>query len=202
MKQQRIVIVAAVAIVVVLGAWFGALWHPETSRLKSAQASESAAVVGLSTVKDQLVALKSEEPMVAREAAVLRDLIGAVPNGPSLDQMLRTINAAAIESGAAITSVGTPQPAGWGAASSTTAAAQSGPTSMTVALGVEGTDAQLLKLVTALNSEPRLYVITALSLSATLAGGGVGSTGLTVEAFFVPTVGSNPLFSASTPLGE
>jgi Tfp pilus assembly protein PilO len=197
-KQQLIVVVAGLAIVVVIVAWYAALWSPETSRLKTAQASEVQAAAQVSSAQAQVTQLRADQSKVAQEEALYRELVKAVPNGPSLDQMLRTINAAAKSAGITLTSVGTPEPTNWGAAKTgTSPTTGAGPASMSVTLGVEGGNAQVLGFVTALDKEPRLYVVNSFTLSTAMGGAasnGSNTATLQVETFFASAASGNPVF--------
>ena len=193
--EQRIGLAAAAAIVVVLVVWFVAFWKPEGSSLRAAQKSEAQAAAQVVSDQAQIATLKADAPKVAKEKAVLQKLVQEVPDGPSLDQMLVTINRAAAASGVALNTVGTPEPSGWGttAASSppTTAA---GPQYISLSLGVTGSQAQVLRFVSALDAQPRLYVVNSFSLSAPSAGHAAVSTTLTVQGFFESAASNNPTF--------
>ena len=93
--EQRIGLVAAAAIVVVLVVWFMAFWKPEGSSLRAAQKSEAQAAAQVASEQAQIATLKADAPKVAKEKAVLNRLVQEVPDGPSLDQMLVTVNRAA-----------------------------------------------------------------------------------------------------------
>lgn len=202
MKPYRVAIIAAVAVVVVVVGWYAAFWHPEGSRLKTARSNEAQAAAQVSTDRMQLMALKAQEPKVAKEETVYKKLVQAVPDGPSLDQLLRTVNSAASSAGVALTAVGAAQPSGWGtssasspAAASTGASASSASaTPIGVDVSINGTNAQVLKFVTALDKQPRLYVVQSFNLTNGSATGGAQSTGINVEAFYVSAASNNPTF--------
>ena len=193
--EQRIGLAAAVAIVVVLVVWFMAFWKPEGSSLRAAQKSEAQAAAQVASEQAQIATLKADAPKVVKEKAVLNRLVQEVPDGPSLDQMLVTVNRAAAAAGVTLNAVGTPEPSGWGtppASSSPTTA--TGPPYISLSLGVTGSQAQVLKFVSALDAQPRLYVVNSFSLSAPSAGHTAISTTLTVQGFFESAASNNPTF--------
>ena len=115
MKQQKLIALGALAALLVVAAvWYMALWKPEAASLKSAQASLSQVQGQVATDQAQLAQLKAQQPKVKGERATLKKLVQAVPNGPSLDQALTTLRAAARRSGVSLQSVSVPEPTGWG----------------------------------------------------------------------------------------
>ncbi|HMK97825.1 MAG TPA: hypothetical protein VK425_09790 [Acidimicrobiales bacterium] len=200
MKQQRIAIVAGATLVVVLALWYVLMWRPETSHLKTARAAEATAAAQLASDQSQLVQLRVEAPKVAKEEAVLLSLVKAVPDGPSLDEVFHTLNSAAGESGVALTSVGSPEPTGWGEAAPSSAPASTGPSSVSLSLGVSGTISHVLQFIRALDSQPRLYVVQSFSLTTPSPPSGMVSTSITVQTFFQSASSNNPVFPGA-PVG-
>jgi|GEM_PF-2550950 len=195
-QEERAGLAAAAVIVVVLAAWFMVFWRPEGASLRAAQKAESQAAAQVASDEAQIAALRADAPKVSKEKAVLRKLVEEVPDGPSLDQMLVTIDSAASAAGVKVTSVGTPQPAGWAATSASSSAptTASGPQYISLSLEVTGTQARLLKFVSALDAEPRLYVVNDFSLGSPSGAGGTSSTSLTVQGFFESASSNNPTF--------
>lgn len=240
-QQQRIALIALVAVVVVLGAWYAAFWRPETSHLKAAQSNQAQAAAQLTADQAQLAQLQAERPKLAAEKKTLARLVQAVPNGPSLDQLLRTISTAAHSAGVFVTAVSTPQPTGWGAsassvgatpgsasaptagpaatgstatgAASTSAASTSsgtaasaaapaaqGPGAVQVTVNVTGLNAHILNFITALDAQPRIYVVDSFGLQApSTSGSSVNSpsllsTGIVLQAFYESAGSGNPTF--------
>lgn len=214
MKQYRVALFAALGVVVVIVAWYAVLWRPETAHLKTARTNEAQAAAEVSQAQGQLAMLRLEQPKVRAEQALFHKLVQAVPNGPSLDQLFRTINGAAKAAGVSITTLGTPAPSSWGTASTpasasgpTATTAPSGPGFLTLGVTVNGTNAQILKFVSSLDSQPRIYVVESFGLTAPVVGGAStangapasvntsgGSTNLSVEAFYVSSGSNNPTF--------
>jgi Tfp pilus assembly protein PilO len=199
-RNERIAMVALGALIVVVIAWYMAFWRPETSHLKAARTSEAQAASQVASDQAQIASLKADAPKVAQEKAVLEKLVQAVPDGPSLDQMLSTINSAAVGAGVTLTDVGTPEPSGWGGSYSSSApAVSSGAGSITLTLGVTGPQARVLRFVSALDSEPRLYVVSSFTLGNPSGTSGAMTTSLTVYGFFESASSGNPTFPGAEP---
>ena len=193
MKKHRIPIVSALAVVVIVAIWYAALWMPEGSRLKAAKLAEQQAQQQVATNQAQLTALRGQEPKVPGEEKVLRSLVTAVPDGPSLDQLVETINDAARKSGVSIATLGTPQPSGWaGAPGSGVPATQTGPESITLSVNIVGLTGNILRFVKAVDAEPRLYVVDTLDLQPTSAAPYTAS--LSIETFFESSAANDPTF--------
>lgn len=194
-KQERVALVALGAVVLVIVVWLVAFWRPEGSSLRTAQKAEAQAAAQVSSDQAQIATLRADAPKVAKEKAVLKKLVQEVPDGPSLDQMLLTINRAASSAGVTLSSVGTPEPSGWGGSSGQSApTTASGPESISLALGVSGSQSAVLRFVSTLDAQPRLYVVNSFSLTKPTQGGAGVSTSLTVQAFFQSAASNNPTF--------
>lgn len=195
MKTQKVVgLAAAAAVLIVAVAWYMAFWKPEVGRLKTAQANLAQVNSQVATDQAQLAALKAQAPKVKSERAVLKKLVQAVPNGPSLDQALRTVRNAASTAGIKIQSLSVPPPANWGGAG-VSASATGGPINLPLSVAATGTQSQLLGFVRALDAQPRLYVVTAFGLTAS---GGAGahqvSTTFSINSFYASSTATSPVF--------
>ena len=194
-KQERIGLAALGAVALVVIVWFVAFWRPEGSSLRTAQKNEAQAAAQVSSDEAQIATLRADAPKVKKEKAVLQKLVQEVPDGPSLDQMLVTINRAASAAGITLVSVGTPEPSGWATSSGPSApAAATGPDSLSLALGVSGSQPEILRFVSTLDAQPRLYVVNSFSLTRPTNNGAAVSTSLTVETFFQSAASNNPTF--------
>lgn len=195
-RHERAALVGLGAAMVLVIAWYLALWRPEASSLRAARTTESQAATQVASDEGQIVSLRADGAQVAKAKAVLHRLVEAVPDGPSLDQMLSTINRAAASSGVSLTSVGTPTPSGWpvGSSGATTPTTGTGPSSISLSLGVTGSQAGVLGFIRALDAQPRLYVVSSFGLGTPTAGGAPSSTTLTVEAFFKSAASGIPTF--------
>lgn len=196
MKRSGIAAAAGAALVIVVAVWYLGFWRPEASRLQAARASEAQAAQQVSFDQLQLTSLKAEQPQVAREKGVLKQLVQDIPDGPSLDQLLNTVNAAGKSAGVTVSAVGTPQPSGWGALGAPSSASTGGPSTINVSVTINGDKAQVMKFITTLDHQPRIYVVTAFSVAPHAAAGNssTNSTSLNVEAFYETAKSQNPTF--------
>jgi Tfp pilus assembly protein PilO len=197
---RRVAAIGLAGLIVVVGVWYALFWRSETSHLKAEQKAEAQAASNVASLQGQLAALTVLQKKMPAERAALSKLEEAVPDGPSLDQLLDAITTAAAQAHVALNSIGTPEPSGWGGSAASGAAPASsgaGPESISVSIGVNGTAAHLLKFVTTLDSQPRLFVVDSFSLSGVNhagAGGSAGAQGgtsFTVEAFYVSAQSSD-----------
>ena len=145
-----------------------------------------------------LFQLRAQHAKLGKEEALLGQFLKAVPDGPSLDEVMSTLNGAAATAGVMITTIATPAPSGWvGSTSNTATASSTGPDSLDISLTVDGSTAQVLKFVTALDDEPRTYVVGSFGLSAgngALTAGTQQRATLSVSVFFQSTTSNNPTF--------
>jgi Tfp pilus assembly protein PilO len=201
---RRVGLLALAGLVLVVGGWFLLFARPESSHLHALQKQQSQAESNVAMLEARLGALKALQLKTPAERAALGKLEQAVPEGPSLDQLLDSLNHAAVKAGVTLGSISTPTPAGWAATASGTPSAPSGagPQSIDLDVSVNGTNAQVLSFVTALDSEPRLFVVDNFSLSGTSQATGkkvlMGTTAISVQAFYISAASADPasLFSA------
>ncbi|MGC8626852.1 MAG: hypothetical protein ACP5VR_04715 [Acidimicrobiales bacterium] len=193
---KRVVAGAVAVIVVVVIAWYAALYRPEVRRVATLDSEQGQLASKVSGLQAQFLALRAEQRRVPAERVALKALQQAVPDGPSLDQLLREVNEAAQVSGVRLTSIGTPAPTGWGASGGTTGQSTStGVPSLAVSLSVNGSSAQVLRLVTALDKQKRLFVVRSFNLNeGSTTGGGGQSTNLVVDAFYANASSDVPTF--------
>ncbi len=195
MKQQKLIALGALAAVLLVAVvWYMALWKPEVATLKSAQASLQQAQGQVATDQAQLTQLRAQVPKVKGERAVLKKLVQAVPNGPSLDQALTTLRAAARRAGVALQSVSVPEPTGWGTSGSSPAGS-AGPLSLGLSVAATGNQAQLLAFVRAVDAQPRLYVVNSFALSSTGSKGtSQESSNFSIDTFYASSTATSPVF--------
>ena len=206
---RRVALLALVGLVVVVGGWFGLFWRSETSHLHKLEGQRTEAIGNVDQLQGELAALKALQLKTPAERAALSTLQQAVPEGPSLDQLLDALNNAALSAGVTVSSIATPTPAGWAGSTSGTPATASGAgaQSMSLSVSVNGTNQQVLRFVSALDSEKRLFVVDTFSLDgssqATHGQAAVGSTALTVQAFYISSTSNDPasLFVAPSTQG-
>jgi Tfp pilus assembly protein PilO len=196
--MKRVALFALVGLFVVVTGWYVGFWRSETSHLKAVKVQETQAQNNVSQLEGQLAALRALQREVPAEETAMSKLRQAVPEGPSLDQLLDVVNHAALVAHVGLTAVGTPMPTGWGAtAGAQGSASGQGPETMSLSISVNGNNAHLLRFITALDSAPRLFVVDNFSLNNT-AQGTTGSTGLSVETYYVTSAAADPA-SGSNP---
>jgi Tfp pilus assembly protein PilO len=190
---RRVGLFALIAVVVVVAGWYAVFWRSENAHLAAARAQERGTLFGLEVQHKKL----------AQDEATLHQLIKALPNGPSLDEMMDTLNAAATQSGVVIGTVSTPTPQSWASSAPVSNGSSSqltgpGPESIDVSLTVGGTEAQVLNFVKALDDQPRIYVVNSFALTAAGAGpllpGTHETASLSVNMFFESASSSSPVF--------
>jgi Tfp pilus assembly protein PilO len=196
--MRRVGMFALIAVVAVVGVWYGLFWRPESSHLAAARTQEQQAAAEVNTEQATLFQLRAQHSKLGQQEALLGRFLKAVPDGPSLDEVMSTLNSAAANAGVMITTIGTPTPSGWaGSTSNTATVASAGPDSLDISLTVDGSTAQVLKFVTALDNEPRTYVVGSFGLSAgngALTAGTQQRATLSVSVFFQSTTSNNPTF--------
>ncbi len=218
---RRIALITLGALVIVVGAWYGALWRPAQKHLATLRSEQTAAASNVMALQAQADALRGEQKQLPKDRVELSQLQAAIPNGPSLDQLIKVIDNAAHQAGVSLTSLATPPPAGWGTSGATPAATGSGPQDFQVSVGLSGTDRGVLQFVTDLDSQARLFVVDSFSLNsapglaasaaatqatapatagtatAGTATAGIAAPGaytVSVTAFYISAAANNPVF--------
>jgi Tfp pilus assembly protein PilO len=201
---RRIALITLGAVVIVVGVWYGALWRPAEKHLNTLRSEQATAANNVMTLQAQADALRAEQKQLPKDRVQLSQLQAAIPNGPSLDQLIKVIDNAAHQAGVSLTSLATPPPVGWGAINQSTSAAQGpGPQDIEVNVGLQGSDRGVLQFVTDLDSEPRLFVVNSFTLNS--AGNGpasaaaatsavAGTYSVSVDAFYVTAASNSPVF--------
>lgn len=198
--MRRVGMFALIAVGVVVLVWYGLFWRSENAHLSAAHAQEQKSATQVSSEQATLFSLEAQHKKLGQDEAALQQLVKAVPNGPSLDELMNTVNSAATQSGVVIGTITTPTPEGWASdqvVSPPPQATGAGPESIDVNLTVGGTEAQVLKFVSALNDQPRIYVINSFALtggSGPLLPASPENASLSVEMFFQSDSSSNPVF--------
>lgn len=201
--SRRVSVIALVALVVLVGAWYGLALRPETKHITQLDAQRGQAEQQISTLQMQLDSLDIQKKHIGAYRTAMTKLQEAVPEGPSLDQLINTVVKAAKGSHVDLTSLSTPEPSQWaGVAGGAPAAAGAGPAALSVTATIKASDAGALSFVTTLEHEPRLYVISAIALGSAPkkpAASAVKATGTTsytfnVKAFYVSSTANNPLY--------
>jgi Tfp pilus assembly protein PilO len=196
--MRRVALFALIAAGFVVVAWFAVIWHPESTHLAAARTKEQQASQQVDTDRATVFGLEAQHKRLANDEAVLDRLLKGLPNGPSLDQLLDTLNSAATESGVQLGSISTPTPTGWASdQGSTPTSTASGPESVSVSLAVKGTERGVLKFVTDLDDQPRIYVVDSFAFSGgegALLANSQQSASLSVDVFYQSASSDNPTF--------
>jgi Tfp pilus assembly protein PilO len=176
---RRILIVAALALVLCLVGWYEGLYRPETSQIKNLNAQEQAAQASLVALGARYDDLVRSEKRLPEERAALAKLKAAVPNGPELDNLVTTLFAAATSVGVQVANIASPQPATFG---STAAVASTGPAQVSLSISVTGTPQQIEHLVAVLDATPRLLVVDNFNLAYPAAASSVSTSSAKLQA--------------------
>jgi Tfp pilus assembly protein PilO len=201
---RRIALITLGALVIVVGAWYGALWRPAEKHLATLRSEQTTAANNVMTLQAQADVLRGEQKQLPKDRVELSQLQAAIPNGPSLDQLIKVVDNAAHDAGVSLTALATPPPIGWGAnGPSTSAVPGPGPQDIQVSVGLQGSDRGVLKFITDLDSQPRLFVVNSFTLDSAgsapaSAGAGApvvpGTYSVSVDAFYISAVANNPVF--------
>jgi Tfp pilus assembly protein PilO len=197
--MRRVALSALIAVVVVVVAWYGVFWRSERAHLAAARAQEQQAAQQVLADRATVFGLQVQHKKLAQDEAVLDKLLKGLPNGPSLDQLLDTLNNAATEANVQLGAISTPTPAGWvsAQASSSPASTTPGPQSVSVNLAVNGTENDVLKFITDLDDQSRIYVVHSFAFSANegaLLPNSQQSASLSVDVFYQSASSGNPTF--------
>jgi Tfp pilus assembly protein PilO len=197
---RRILIGTGLVLLVILVGWFEGFSQPESHHIANLQAQAQAAAGKVAQLDAQYSTLIHSEKELPKERAALAKLTDAVPNGPELDNLVKSLWSAADAAGAQLVNISSPQPADFGSATPTTS---SGPLDIVLSVSVNGSPAQVETLVNHLNAEPRLFVVDSFSLQnpvASSANGGTkgssslpaGGSSLSLRAFYATASSDNP----------
>jgi len=184
--MRRIMIVALVAIIVLFAGWYEGIYRSEVSHINTLKATEQQAQIAFLSLEARYVDLVKSKKELPAERAALARLEKAVPNGPELDGLVKTLFSAASATKVQLTSISSPQPAGFGvqsAAGATTA----GPVELPLSMSVTGTAGAIENLYRLLDAEPRLFVINNFTVApGTSSTAGTPNTGatITLDAFY------------------
>jgi len=178
--MRRIMIVAMIAVLVLFAGWYEGLYRSEVSHINSLKASEQQAQVVLLTLETRYVDLVKSKKELPKERAALAKLEQAVPNGPELDSLVKTLFSAASATKVQLDTISSPQPAGFGVPS-VSSGTTAGPVELAMSLSVTGTSGAIENLYRVLDAEPRLFVINNFSV---VPGTRSASATITLDAFY------------------
>jgi Tfp pilus assembly protein PilO len=190
---KRIFGVGGIAALVILLAWYLAVFSPQARDLSKAHKAHAAAEQRISQLQGQVVQLNALKSQIPADQAALAVLNAAVPDSPQLDSTLRQLHDAADSSGISLSTVSPSAPtntASTGQTSSgstaqtssgSTAQRSSGVSSISLTMSGSGSYSQVTSFLTQLSSMPRTVVVTGLNLSGT---GGQLTAQITANMFY------------------
>jgi Tfp pilus assembly protein PilO len=169
---RRILVAAGAVAVILLLAWYFALWSPQSHSLSSAQKAHTAADAKVTSLNTEVIQLQALVHQVPADTAKLATYKADLPDGPALDAALRQIHQMATATGVSVTAVGPSVPAGVAGSSPSGPASQStaGPPSISLSITGTGSLAQLKAFLTQLatiGGGHRLFAVSHLQYSGT-----------------------------------
>lgn len=179
--MQRFVGIIGALVVVVVGAWYFAMWKPLGHKVSAAEVTKAQTQTSVANLRAQVADFVVEERHAPAERAALRKLDAAIPGSPQLSSALRDLASAAAASGAALSTITPTAPA-----TTPTGATGSGPTPLQLTLAATGSYRQLTGFLRDVESLPRLFVASSVTLgsnSASASGSGM-SLSLNLDMFY------------------
>lgn len=199
--NRRVTLMAILAAVVVLVAWYFLLWSPRSDELDEARERKEQAEQENQNLEAQLARLRADQQREPQLRASLEKLRVAIPDRPDLAQFILDTNDAAVRSGIDWVSIApTPPAAATPAATATTtttAPETTGTTGTTappvaqlpaqivLSMQVNGGYFQVMDFLNRLDAMPRIVVVDGLTMSAD--GTGRLSATLTARMFTQPS---------------
>lgn len=183
---KRIFGLGGLAALVIVLAWYLAIFSPQARDLSKAHKAHAAAEQKISQLQGQVVQLNALKSQIPADKAALAVLNAAVPESPQLDSTLRQLHAAAASSGISLSMVSPSAPTTNTAStaqssSATTAQKSSGVSPITLTMSGSGSYAQTTSFLTRLSAMQRTVVVTSLNI----AGSGAALTAqITANIFY------------------
>jgi Tfp pilus assembly protein PilO len=169
LKRFRIPVFTGVGTLVLALIVYAAWISPEGSHLTKLQAQQTQLLAQQSALQVRIATLKREKSQLGTDCAELTTDLTEVPGTPSVDSFLQQVTNLAVASGDPSTpSISVTQAADAGKA---------GVTPVEVVLTLTGTYGQMTTFLQGLDTFPRLFTVTAI----TVTGGAVASGGQTVS---------------------
>ncbi len=179
--MQKFVGIVVAVVLVVVGAWYFALWKPLGHKVAAAEVTNSQTQTSIANLRAQVAAFVVEERHAPAERAALRKLDEAIPSSPQLSSALRDLAAAAAASGASLSTIAPTAPT-----ATPTGTTGSGPIALQLSLAATGSYRQVTGFLRDVQSLPRLFVASSVALT----GGSGGASGsgmnlsLSLEMFY------------------
>lgn len=168
-STKRISAIAVGVALVLITAWYLALFSPQSKKLSSTHKANAVAQQNNASLRTQIVQLQALEKMIPADTKKYATLSAAVPDRPQLDTALVQLNTIARQSGVLLSSV---QPPSSGPGQSTgssssqqSASGASGPPTIQLTLSATGSYPQLMHFLTLLAGIPRVFVVDHLGLA-------------------------------------
>ncbi len=199
--NKRVIALATVASVVLVGIWYVAVFSSQSKSLKKANGQTAAANAQADSLRSQIGVLEQEKTQLPAATNKLATLKSALPDTPALDKLIDDINAAAATSGVDWQTVSPAKPASFAAGSAQAAASgfPGGMQSITVAMQVNGSYKQVTDFITKLMGLSRLLDVGSVNLSGVGVSAPKASAQITSQIFFVPSpAGSAPATTSTT----
>lgn len=186
LKRFRTPIITGV-VTLVLGIIVYAAWiSPEGSHLAKLHATQAQLQTQQNQLQIRIATLRKEKSQLGANCAQLTTDLTEIPGTPSVDSFLQQITALAVSSGDPNTpNISVSQAAG---------GAKAGVTSVQVGLTLQGTYGQMTQFLNGLDTFPRLFTVTAI----TVTGGPVVTGGQVVAptlAGYTLTMSGNIFYS-------
>jgi Tfp pilus assembly protein PilO len=167
-KRYRIPILTGVGTFVFAIVIFAAWISPEGSKLSAQHAQQTQLESQQLHLQTELTTLRAQKAHLASNCQVLSKDLGEIPGTPSVDSFFNQVTALAVASGDPNTpSISVTQAAG----------AATGADPVAVTFNLEGTYGQMTAFIKGLDTFPRLFTVTNISID----GGPVATGGATIN---------------------
>ncbi|HET9691575.1 MAG TPA: hypothetical protein VFP61_10510 [Acidimicrobiales bacterium] len=173
------------AFVVVLVAFYLAVWSPSVTSMKKAQADLAAAQGNVATTALQHAMARNQLRLLPEQEQLAAELQQAAPADPGIPDLIDQLNTVAAASGVTISNESWSVPGAGGAAGATSSAATPAPgaiaglTPIPVTIALTGPQANVLVFVHNLSAVPRLIKVGSLTLAQSSGAGGATASGTT-----------------------
>ena len=184
MPTRRLFSLAAAAVVVLMFAWYLAIYRPSSAKINAAHKAYNAAAAQIKKLDAQVGSLQALEAQIPADKVKLASLDGALPTTPNLRALLDQLHALATSTGTQLTTVSPspPQPATTSQAAPK--AAPSGLQKISIIMSATGTYPQLTNFLSGLAGLKRSLVIESVSINS--APGSKLTSSMSTEVFYAP----------------
>ncbi len=167
LQRFRVPLIIGAGVIVFVVAVYAALVSPQSHKLTSLQAKEQQLQAQQAQLQNEIVTLKHDKADFAANCSKLGTALNEIPGTPDVSQFLQQVTNLAVATGNA----NTPTISVLQARSSS---ASAGATPVQVSLTLQGTYGQMATFIKGLDSFPRLFTVTQISVAGgpIAAGGG------------------------------